>query len=106
MLERGWRSTLIIFWRMSQERPEFFLVQRLFVRLLRGNAFHSDMLHDGVVQWLVPHFFADLDHAWNLMRFALAHQVGDGGGEDKNFQSCYSAFLIDALEQVLSDHPF
>src|SRR5258708_8471656 len=44
------------------------------------------MFHDGIVERLVAQFLAHLDHAGNLVSFAFAHEVGDGGGEYQNFK--------------------
>ena len=91
---------------MGQQGAEFLLVQRLVVGVFRRNAFHAHVLHDVVVQRLVAVFFADLDHAGNLVGLAFAHQVGDGGVEDQDFKRRDAAFLVRALEQGLRHDAF
>src|SRR5438477_530479 len=59
------------------------------------------MIHNRVIEGLVAQFFADLDHAGQLMRFAFAHEICDGGGEHEHFQRGDTSFLIDAFEKVL-----
>ena len=44
------------------------------------------MFHDRIVKRRVAHFLADLNHAGNLMCLAFAHQIRNGGGEDKDLQ--------------------
>src|ERR1039458_6167310 len=91
---------------MRQESPEFPFVDALFIGFFWRNSFHADVFHDGVVEGLIPDFLADLDHARNLMRLALAHQVGNGRGEDQDFKGRHAALLVDPLEKVLSNDAF
>src|SRR4051812_32739334 len=64
------------------------------------------MFEDGVVERLVADFFADLDHAWDLVSFAFANQVCDGGGENENFQGSDAAFFVDPSEKILGNDTF
>ena len=91
---------------MRQKRTEFFPVERFVVGVLRRDAFHPQMFHDMVVQGLVARFLADLDHARNLVRLALAHEVGDGGVENQNFKRGDAAFLVYAFELRLRHDAF
>ena len=59
------------------------------------------MFHDVIIHLHVAKFFADLNHALNLVRLAFAHEVGDGGVEDQNFKCGHAAFFVTALEQRL-----
>ena len=52
--------------------------------------------------WL-PMLLADLDHAGDLVGLAFAHEVGDGRGEDQDFQRGHAALLVNPLEEVLGD---
>src|ERR1051325_3897225 len=91
---------------MRQKRTEFLLVHGFVVCLFGRDAFHADVFHDGVIQRLIAEFLADLDHAWNLVSLAFAHQVGDGRSEDEDFQGGDAAFFVYALEKILRDDPF
>ncbi len=91
---------------MGQKAAEFLFVQRFIVGLLRGDSFHAKVLHNGIVERLISHFFADLNHARNLVRLAFAHQVGDGGGENEDLKRSDTALFVNALEQVLGDDTF
>ncbi|MFM1944769.1 MAG: hypothetical protein RI897_3751 [Verrucomicrobiota bacterium] len=76
------------------------------VGVFGGDPFHAEMIHDGVIHGHVAHFFADLDHTIDLVGFAFADEVGDGGGEDQDFHCGDAAFFVDAFEEVLSDDAF
>jgi len=81
-------------WRL-QEGAELLLVDCLVVSFLGRNSFHSQVFHDRVIQRLVPHFLADLNHARDLMRLAFAHQVRDCRREHENFQRRHSPLFIE-----------
>jgi len=84
-------SVFIVIRRLRQKRPEFFLVQRLVVRVLGRDAFHADMFHDMVVERLVAGFFADLDHPVNL--------VGCLGAQDPATGQSFALDLRTPLDQ-------
>src|SRR5258708_26671310 len=65
---------VVVRWRF-QEWPEFLFIEAFVVSLLRGNPFHFDVVHDGVVQRLIAQLFAHLNHAGDLMGFAFANEV-------------------------------
>ena len=64
------------------------------------------MFHDRIVERLIADLFADLDHAGDLVRLSFAHQVGDGGGEDQDFERRNAALFVHPLEKVLRDDSF
>ena len=81
----------------------FLLVVGFFVSLFRGNPQVAQVVHDGVVERLVTLLLADLDHTGNLVRLALADEVGDGAVEHENLQRRHAAGLVDAAEKILRD---
>ena len=85
---------------------ELLFVEALVVRLFGADPFHSQVLHDRVVQRLIAEFLADLNHAGNLMRLAFAHKVGYGRGEHQNLHRGHAAFLVNAPEQALGHDAF
>jgi len=75
-------SILILRW-VGEERSKFLFIEAFIVGLFGGDALHAHVLHDRVVERLVADLFADLNHTRNLVSFAFAHKVRDGGGEDE-----------------------
>src|SRR5690348_13201601 len=64
------QSGLVVFRRRRQERTEFLFVEGLVVGFIGRYAFHSQVIHDGVVEWLIAEFLADLDHTGDLVCLA------------------------------------
>ena len=62
-----------------------------------------EVLHDGVVQRLIAFFLADLNHARDLVRFSLAHEIGDGGVDDQDLKGRDASRFVDAFEKILRD---
>ena len=91
---------------MGEQGAEFFPVQRLVVSVFGRNPFHAHVLHDVIVERLIADFLADLDHARNLVGFAFADEVGDGGVENQNFKRRDAALSCPALEQGLRHNAF
>src|ERR1043165_129603 len=88
---------------MGQEGAKLLLIDCFVVSFFGRNAFHSQVLHNRVIQRLIAELLADLNHAGNLMRLAFANEVGNSSREDQNFKGSDAAFLVDTLEQVLSN---
>ena len=66
-------------WRFGQKLAESFFVDALVVSFFGRNARVPEVFQDRVVQRLVAFFLTDLKHAGDLVRFSLAHEIGDGG---------------------------
>src|SRR5262245_46964235 len=64
----------------------------------------SQMIHDRVVQRLVPLFLADLDHHSNLIGLAFTTELGDSHVDDQNFKRRNSSGDIDSFEEILRDY--
>ena len=97
------KSNLVFFGWVGEKWAEFAFIERLIICFFGGNAFHTQMLHDCVIQRLVAELLADLNHAGNLVGFGFAHEVGNSRGKDQNLKRCDAAFLINSLEKVLCD---
>src|ERR1051325_2006376 len=97
---------LVVLRRGGEEMLEFLLVEALVVGLFGGNPLHAQVLHDRVVKRLVAQLFAHLNHARDLMGFALAHEVRNSGGEHENLHRRDAPLLVNALEQALGDDAF
>src|SRR5437763_17131896 len=95
-----------IFRGILQEWPEFFLIDCLVIGFLGRNPGMTQMLQNRVIERLVAFLFADLDHAWDLMRFRFANEVGNRHIYDQNFQGRHSPWPIDPFEEILRDNPF
>ncbi len=88
---------------MGEKSAELPLFQTFFVGLFGRNPFHPQMFHDRIVERLITRFFADLNHAGNLVGLGFTHEVRDGGIENEDFQRGDAAFFINALEQILRE---
>ena len=64
------------------------------------------MVHDGIIQRRIAVFLAHLDHAWDLMGFALADEVGHGRVKDQDFQGGQTPLAVDAFKKVLRHDAF
>ena len=66
----------------------------------------AKMIDDGVVERLIALLFPDLNHARNLVRFGLAHEVGNCHVDNQDFQGRDPARFVDSLEKILRDYSF
>src|SRR3954468_15781523 len=64
----------------------------------------AQMFHDRVVQRLVALLFANLNHAGDLVRLALANEVRDRHVDDQDFKGGHPTGLVDALEKILRNY--